>query len=258
MILFNYKPWRGVILFMPFLAACTQIPTIEKSEVKFSTLAVPQPDSLICLNKATGQIKAKELVHVTKRVVVIAGGKNAMSDEDWEKYNPSFPWRKNIDRYTLFSQSCFLRSPNAPVDCKGTDCRTIQTFKGHTWLELANFVAVDFIPEGGTSSDPQTPDPGELSIKVVSKCHVLTFEGEIYDLSDGLGNHFVMHATENSAPSLEVALPPGWVLKRDTLATPLVVGPRGIEGECYHVLISDHFGQGYHQYQFADPIFPSK
>ncbi|TAE59951.1 MAG: hypothetical protein EAZ89_01945 [Bacteroidetes bacterium] len=240
------------------LSGCLSFPTSSEIGLSFSTQASVLPDSLVCLNSKQGSGFAKELMNPKEKLVVISGGTNPIPEGEWESFNPPGFWQKNIDRFVLFQSSCFYRSPGRPVACKDAECQSIVEISDYTWIGLADIVAVDFVPEEDNSGNPQKTAPGELSLKVIAKCHILTYENEIYDLTDPKGNHYVMHATETGTPDLNVTLPEGWTLSKVTLTAPLEVTPRGGGDECYHVIVGDHLGQGYHQYVFVDDIYPAE
>ena len=122
-------------------------------------------------------------------------------------------------------------------------------------MKLANPLAIDFIP---TKTDMLKPAEGHLVVKIIKKCQVVVFEDEIYQLSDDMGNLYVMHATETGTPDLNVILPEGFVLKKLTLSEPLIVLPFGEKEDCYFNIVGDHLGQGYHQYKYAGDYYPNK
>jgi hypothetical protein len=65
-----------------------------------------------------------------------------------------------------------------------------------------------------------------------------------------------MHAYEKATgPTTDVALPAGWTIRKVELAEPLVIAPS--QGGYYNV-VGDCLGQGYHQYIFAQPVYPAK
>jgi hypothetical protein len=187
-------------------------------------------------------------------VVVISGGAHPIPDDEWQKYRPPLPWIKNIERKLLFDGSYFMRSPHAPEDATGPGRYTVREVSGFTWVELAQPVAVDFVPPG-EETDTVKPAPGHLAIKTIKKPQVLRWSGSVWQLADGKGNYFVMHAYEDPAgPTSSVDLPAGWSLKMVELTAPLVITPS--QGGYYNV-VGDCLGQGYHQYVFADAVYPS-
>jgi len=147
-----------------------------------------------------------------------------------------------------------LRSPNAKPDCEDKKCIIEREIKGYSWIELADPIAIDFIPK---ETDTMKPEEGHLTVKVIKKCQVIVFEDEIYEMSDGKGNKYVMHATETGTPNLNVKLPLGYSIKRVQLDRPLVIVPFGDKGDCYLNIVGDHLGQGYHQYKYATEYYPN-
>jgi len=75
-------------------------------------------------------------------------------------------------------------------------------------------------------------------------------------MTDPTGNRYVMHATESGTPSLDATLPDGWSLQLTELSDPLEVAPFGGGNHCFHNVMRDNLGQGYHQYVFAGETFP--
>ena len=186
-------------------------------------------------------------------MVVVSGGSNPIPLDKWNDLKVVLPWKKNIDRRILIDKTILVRSPNASVDCQAADCITKRAYKGYSWIELAQPLAIDFIP---AKTDILKPKEGHLVVKTIKKCQVVRFENEIYQLTDNKGNYYVMHATENRAPDLDVVLPSGWSLKKVTLEAPLDIMPFGEKGDCYFNIVGDHLGQGYHQYQYANAYYP--
>jgi hypothetical protein len=233
------------------LSSCLTVsmPTAAQAGIRFETKAEPLPADLEWGHRAV----AHELINAKEIVVVVSGGSNPISDTQWVKYNPPLPWTKNMERNLLFSQTFFMRSPNAPADATGDDRYTFREISGHTWLELAQPVAVDLVP-AGEKTDWMKPAPGHLVIKTIRKPQVMRWDGPIYRLTDGHGNYYVMHATETGTPTLDVALPALWSLEKAALAEPLVITPS--QGGYYNI-VGDCLGQGYHQYVFADSVYPA-
>jgi hypothetical protein len=196
---------------------------------------------------------ARELINIQELIVVVAGGTSAISASDWEKYQPPFPWMKNIERNLLFTDTYFIRSPSTPEDATGDMRFAMREISGHTWIELAQAVAVDFVPMG-KKTDSVKPSSGHLAIKTIRKPQILRFTGSIYRLTDNKGNFYVMHATETGTPSLDVALPAGWTLEKVDLVEPLVIAPS--QGGYYNI-VGDCLGQDYHQYLFANALYPA-
>lgn len=231
------------------LHACS-LPTAKQAGLQFPTT----PAFEVSDNIEWQEIGfAKELLNQREKTVAISGGTNPIPLEAWEDFEPKFPWAKNIDRNLRFQKTALLRSPGVPSDCAGDDCLTIREYQGYTWVELADPVAVDYIP---AKTDMLKPDPGHLVIKTIQKCQLVYFEDHIYQLTDNKGNFYAMHATEATAPDTTVVLPTGWTLRRVALDEPLILVPFGNEGDCYYNILGDHLGQGYHQYIFANPVYP--
>lgn len=198
---------------------------------------------------------AKELINIKESLVVVSGGDNPILLEEWDNFKPRLPWKKNIDRNLLIDKTVFLRSPNASSECKGADCKTAMTYKGYSWLELAQPLAVDYIP---AKTDMLKPAEGHLVVKTIKKCQVVVFENEIYQMSDNKGNLYAMHATETGEPNLNVVLPDGWTLKKVSLKEPLIILPFGEKDDCFFNIVGDHLGQGFHQYQYANEYYPNE
>jgi len=186
-------------------------------------------------------------------MVIISGGSNPLPLHQWEGLKVRFPWQKNINRHILINKTALVRSPNAPDNCKQTDCLIERAYKGYSWIELAQPLAVDFIP---SKTDMLKPEEGFLVVKTIKKCQILRFENKIYQLTDNKGNFYVMHATETGEPNLDVILPKGWALKKASLQDSLVILPFGTGEDCYFNIVGDHLGQGYHQYKYANKYYP--
>jgi len=99
----------GLYLFIQSIA----IPSSEEIGLKYKTTqAMTIPDEI-----EWGRVGfAKELINQKESMVVVDGGGNPMPDEEWENFQPRFPWSKNIDRNLLFQKTHFIRSPYAPED----------------------------------------------------------------------------------------------------------------------------------------------
>lgn len=198
---------------------------------------------------------AKELINVKDNLVVVGIGDHPIPKEAWDDFKPRLPWQKNIDRHLLIDKTSFLRSPDAPSNCQGEACKTQIEYKGYSWTKLANPLAIDYIP---SKTDMLKPEEGHLVVKVIKKCQIVIFEEEIYQMADGKGNLYVMHATETGTPDLNVVLPQGFTLRKVRLEEPLVIVPFGDKEDCYFNIVGDHLGQGYHQYKYADTYYPSE
>ena len=237
----------GIYLFIQSIA----IPNSEEIGLKYKTTqAIAIPEKIEWQSVGF----AKELINQKESMVVIAAGNNPISDKDWKSFSPRFPWAKNIDRNILFQKTHFIRSPYAPADCQGKDCKSIIEYKKHTWMDIAQPIAVDYIPD---KTNILQPEPGHLVIKTILKCKFMQFENEIYQLTDNQENFYVMHATETGEPKLDVTLPNGWTLQKVSLEEPLILAPFGSSGECYYNVVGDHVGQGYHQYVYSSDYYPN-
>lgn len=245
----------GVIALYNFLQlrSLIQFPTSAEAGVSFQTIESSRPDGSDCLNQGTNGL-AKELINLENRTVILRMGEGSMPDEEWAAFEPDLPIAKNINRNVMFNQHCFYRSPGAAVDCEGETCRITEDFVGYEWIELSIIDSQDCFPAGETNCG--RPEPGVVSATVTRKCHQVIWENEIYDLTDPAGNRYVMHATETGNPDLNVELPIGWTLERVTIDEPLIVNPVGGGDNCYHNVMRDNLGQGYHQYVFAGESYP--
>jgi len=242
----------SAVVLLCGLASCASVsmPTAREAGISFATRAVPVPTDLDWSVRS----QAHELINMKDLVVVVSGGTDPMTDAQWSAYKPLLPWVKNIERNLLFDGSFFIRSPYASEDATGAGRYTFRTIAGHTWVELAQPVAIDFIP-AGQEVDMVKSAPGHLVVKTIRKPQVLRWSGSIYRLTDNRGNFYVMHATEAREPSLDVDLPEGWSLERVRLDSPLVITPSA--GGFYNI-VGDCLGQGYHQYIFAGDYYPAR
>ena len=232
-------------------SACLSIPTSSEAKLSYAASESPWPAAPVCLNDP-GVAVAREVLVGASRTVVVAGGDRAISPEAWASYTPSLGNRKNSDRHLLFTRSCFSRSPGTPASCTGDDCRQVIELDGYTWVALSKIEAADCI--GGCSN--LEAKPGGLLVVVTRKCHELVFENEAYFLEGPNGERAVMHATADGQPTLDVSLPAGWSLKREVLASPLVLHPFGGGDECFYNVIRDHKLQSYHQLAYAGSQYP--
>jgi hypothetical protein len=234
-------------------SGCISIPTAQSAGVSFSTEPSDWPANVTCLNDPTAMnVVAKEVLYATKLTVVIAGGDKAISDEKWATYTPSAPNTKNSDRHTLFTHSCFIRSPGKTADCVGDGCRDVLTLDGYSWIGLSKVRAADCV---GTCAGT-TAKPGGLVFVVTEKCHEMTFEGEQHFLNGPSGERAIMHATPDGTPRTDVELPAGWTITTETLSAPLVLRPFGGGDACFYNIIRDSQLQSYHQLKFAGPSYP--
>lgn len=230
------------------LMSCQSLPSSKQTRLAYRTTNAPLPTQLHWVKIGV----AHELINANRKVVVISGGDHPITDKQWEAYSPPLPWRKNIERHLLFSETAFLHSPDAEMGAK-----VVEKISGYTWVQLAKPVAVDFIP-AGEKTDLLKPACGHLVLKVIKKAQVLKWSGPfIYQLSDGKGNDFVMHATQDSSgPNLRVLLPKGWTLKRIAIDKPLIIAPFGSGDQGFYNIVGDCLGQGYHQYRYANQFYP--
>jgi len=238
-----------IFITILFLKSCG-FDSVEEAGIKYPTTPAFELPSNIEWMKVG---HANELINVKENLVVISGGDNEIPKELWEDFKPRLPWQKNINRNLLIDKTVFLRSPNAPSDCTGEDCLEYIDYKDYSWIELANPLAVDYIP---SKTDMLKPAEGHLVVKVIKKCQVVAFENEIYQMSDDKGNKYVMHATETDTPNWNVVLPRGFKLEKVKLDEPLIIVPFGDKEDCYFNIVGDHLGQGFHQFEYADKFYP--
>ncbi len=238
----------GLIILL--FSSCS-FPSVEESGLRYVT----KPAFELPLNIQWEKIGfAKEIVNIKEKTVVLSGGSNPVPIETWDEFKVNLPWKKNIDRHLLFTKTKLFRSPNAKPDCKGKECLIEREIKGYSWIELADPIAIDFIPK---KTDTMKPEEGHLTVKVIKKCQIIVFEDEIYEMSDNKGNKYVMHATETGTPNLDVKLPEGYFIKKVVLDEPLIIVPFGDTGDCYLNIAGDHLGQGYHQYKYGSEYYPN-
>lgn len=243
------------LLCLTALSGCFRLPSARDAGVHFETRPSDWPTQAACLNPPRQNGIAKEVLLGRERLVVIGAGPQAIPDSAWATYSPGFFNQKNSDRHTLFDTSCFIRSPDAPADCIGEACAQRIQLDGYSWTALSQIEAVDCIPAGG-SCNPASVAPGHLAVVVTRKCHELTFTGGVFFLRGPHGERAVMHATANGQPTLDVPLPEGWSLTRESLSAPLVLHPFGGGSACFYNILRDSRGQSYHQFEFAGPTYP--
>ena len=242
----------GIYIFHLCLLTSCSFDTVKESGIKYPT----KPAFELPSNTLFQEVEfATELINIKEKLVVIGIGDNSIPRDKWEDFKPRLPWQKNIDRHILIDKTAFLRSPDALSDCLNSDCKTQIEYKGYSWTKLASPLAVDFIP---SKTNLLKPEKGHLVVKVIKKCQLVVFENEIYQMSDGKGNLYAMHATETGTPNLNVVLPKGYTIQKVTLEEPLIIIPFGEKEDCYFNIVGDHLGQGYHQYQYANDFYPSK
>jgi hypothetical protein len=224
------------------------VPECSQVGLRYSTALSTIPSNLTYSSISF----AKEIINQQEKLVVVSGGTNPIPTTSWSSFSPSFPYSKNIDRNLLFTKTAFYRSPGTSVNCEGSSCFKTREYSSYTWLEIAKSVCVTYTP-GPTNL--LKPDKGYLVIKPIKKCQALQFENSIYQLTDGKGNYYVMHATETGSASTDVTLPSGWTIQKVTLTSSLNITPFGGGDECYFNIVVDHLGQGYHQYIYADSFY---
>lgn len=233
-----------------FLFNSCGLKTAEQVGLQFSTEKSKLPDTLDW--KEIGF--AKELINQKEKIVIISGGTNPLPLDKWDDFKPSYPYQKNIDRHLLFQKTAFYRSPNTDVNCKTPDCIKERKYKKYTWVEMAKPICVDYV---GGKTDMLKPEKEHLVIKTIQKCQTVMFSDSIFQLTDNKGNYYVMHATETGNPDTTISLPSGWTLKKVILNDTLIISPFGGGNECFYNIVGDNLGQGYHQYIFADKLYPS-
>ena len=232
------------------------LPDIEASGISYPTtpsLEVPANIQWVVPSSA------KEIINNDDYKVYLGAGPQSMPDNVWDTYEFDALWSKNLDRFLHIDSTALLSSPNAPYNCQGIGCFTPMQYLGYSWIELAQTVANTYVPCLTEELDLELREvpEGHFEVSTIKKCQVLQFTDEIYQLTDNNGNYYVMHATENGVQTTNVSLPQDWTLELVSLNEPLIITPFGNEGDCYFNILVDHLGQGYHQYMYADDVFPS-
>lgn len=226
--------------------------------ISYQTVETLRPDGSGCAgDNADGPTIAKEILNLDTDNIYVAGGANPMPDDVWAGYTFRLPFFKNSTRDLLFSESCFFRSPDAPAHCIGQGCFTVETLFDYTWLKLTTIAGQACFPDvAGCNGDVVAA--GYLSINTIAKCHQITYTSpEIYVLSDGTGNRYVMHATATGTPDLTTpVLPQGWTLEAVALDEPFTINPFGGGDDCYYNIVRDNLVQSYHQFEYADAVYP--
>ena len=226
-------------------------------EISYATVQTLMPDGASCAggNEDSPGV-AKEILNLETDYIYVAGGTNPMPDDVWANYGFRIPLLKNSTRSLMFNGSCFFRSPNAPADCEGEACFSIDEIEGYTWLNLTQVTGQSCFPDAsGCRAD--VVDPGYISVNTIAKCHRVVFDGPtIYELSDGKGNLYVMHATATGTPDLTATLPEGWTLTERTIDESLVLLPFGGGEDCYYNVVRDNLVQSYHQYAYSGDTYP--
>lgn len=244
----------AAVLMLTYIRELTALKPLE---ISYSTEQTLMPEGASCAggsDESTGV--AKEIFDLETDYIYVAGGTNAMPDDVWADYRFGLPILKNSTRNLLFNGSCFFRSPDVPATCSGDDCFSIVELVGYTWLNLTQVVGQSCFPDAsGCSGD--VVEAGYLSINTIAKCHHIVYDGPtIYELSDGQGNLYVMHATDDGTPTLDPELPDGWTITERQIDEPLVLQPFGGGTDCYYNVVRDNLVQSYHQYQYAGDIYP--
>lgn len=225
--------------------------------ISYATVQTNKPDGASCLGDGDNPGIAKEILNLESDDIFVAGGDKAITDDVWKNFNVSLPYIKNSTRHLMFDLSCFFRSPDAVADCDGESCFTKEVIFDYSWLKLTTVAGQSCFPDASGCSG-QTVKPGYVSITTIAKCHEITWSGPlIYDLSDGNGNKYIMHATETGQPDIEhVILPTGWTLETRVIDQPLTLLPFGGEDNCYYNVLRDNVVQSYHQYEYSTVQYP--
>ena len=189
--------------------------------------------------------------------VWVAAGPQPITDKAWTDFKPGFGNVKNSERHLLFEQSCFMRSPHTPANCKQEQCISFDTIGGWTWAKLAKIEAIDCMPKSRYCNPSFVPVAHLAAITIV-KCHELQFSGSAYILFGPDGEQAIMHSTADGSPSIDVNLPEGWRLEKRTLTEPLIIKPFGTGNDCFYTILRDHKAQSYHLYQYSDTTWPPK
>lgn len=246
----------GAVIFLSYVRSVTAPVPMT---LTYATVQTNMPEGAICAGKGDSPTIAKEILNLESHDIFVAGGTNPMPDEVWTNYSFRLPLMKNSTRRLLFTGSCFFRSPGASATCQGDDCLKVQTVVDYTWLKLTTIVGQSCFPDAsGCNSD--VVNPGYISINTIAKCQRIVFDGPvIYELADGKGNKYVMHATGTGTPDTKNPnLPQGWTLTERTITTPLVLLPFGGGNDCYYNVIRDNLVQSYHQYMYAGNRYPAQ
>lgn len=225
--------------------------------LSYATVATTRPEGSPCAGAGGDEPTiAKEIFNLDSDDIYVAGGDNPMPDAVWSEYRFLLPFLKNSTRNLMFDSSCFFRSPDAPADCTGEACFTVETLFDYTWLKLTTVVGQSCFPDAaGCRGDGV--DAGYVSINTIAKCHEITYSGDtVYVLSDGAGNRYVMHATATGVPDLSPSLPAGWSLEAVEIDEPLTIYPSGGGDSCYYNVVRDALVQSYHQIAYAGQTYP--
>lgn len=258
----------GVLLLLLIAAAIAfwwyiqQLSAPKALEISYVTVQTPMPTGASCVGRdAEGEAEspgiAKEILNLATDDIYIAARPNPMPDDVWAGYRFQLPLLKNSTRNLLFQGSCFFRSPDVAADCRGDACFTLETLVDYSWLKLTTVMGNTCYPDTAGCKGDQVA-PGYVSINTIAKCHRMVFDGPaIYELVDGQGNRYVMHATATGVPDVTgPTLPPGWTLTERLLDTPLVLLPFGGGDACYYNVVRDNLVQAYHQFAYAGDRYP--
>jgi hypothetical protein len=250
----------GVVVVIAGIAIYSYVQSLmafKPLEISYATVQTAMPADALCAggrSESTGI--AKEILNLETDVIYVAGGSNPMPDAVWQEARFSLPLLKNSTRNLLFNGSCFFRSPGASADCAGDECFTMSEIDGYSWLALTTIEGQSCFPDpSGCSGD--TVQPGFVSVNTIAKCHRIVYDGPvIYELSDGQGNRYVMHASATGTPDLTPSLPEGWTLTEREISEPLVLLPFGGGEDCYYNIVRDNLVQSYHQIAYSGPVYP--
>ncbi len=245
----------GAVLFFSYIGSLTAPKPLE---ISYATVQTSMPAGAGCAggsDESSGV--AKEILNLDSDYIYVAGGSNPMPDDVWADFSFRLPILKNSTRNLLFDGSCFFRSPDVPATCTGDDCFIIEDISGYSWLRLTAVVGQSCYPDAsGCSGD--VVNSGYVSVNTIAKCHRIVYDGPvIYELSDGQGNAYVMHATATGTPDLTgPQLPDGWTLRAVQLDEPLELLPFGGGDNCYYNVVRDNLVQSYHQYRYSAAQYP--
>ncbi len=230
---------------------------LKPLEISYSTVQTAMPDGAACAGGGQEGGVAQEILNLETDYIYVAGSTNPMPADVWASYSFRLPLLQNSTRSLMFDGSCFFRSPGAPPTCQGEACFIIEEIVGYTWLNLTEIVGQSCFPDiSGCSGD--VVNPGFVSINTIAKCQRIAFDGPtIYDLTDGQGNRYVMHATDDGTPDIDAVLPAGWTLNERTIDEPLILLPFGGGDSCYYNIVRDNLVQSYHQYAYAGDTYPN-
>lgn len=245
----------GALLLLSYVQALLAPKPLE---IRYATVQTAMPADATCAGGSEeGGGIAKEILNLETDDIYVAGGPNPISDESWEATRFRLPILKNSTRNLLFTGSCFFRSPDASTNCQGDACFTIEEIADYTWLKLTTVAGNDCYPDPSGCSG-ETVAPGYVSINTIAKCHRMVFAGPlVYELSDGRGNVYVMHATATGVPDVEgPTLPEGWSLRAVEIDEALTLLPFGGGDDCYYNVLRDNLVQSYHQITYADDTYP--